>query len=124
MPSDSNPVQSCSLYGQDLDAQPKLCVLLGSLRVMALLFANEAVLLPFLVNYEPALERFTAEYELAGIKISTSKSEVLVLCQKTVLCLLWVDRRLFYQVREDQKNKSAESSGQNEVPPESVWAKP
>lgn len=61
---------------------------------MILLFADDVVLLASLVDdIQNSLERFTAESEVAGMKINTSKLEVKVLSQKTVGCLLW-GRRL------------------------------
>lgn len=54
----------------------------------SLLFADNVVLLGF--DYlQLSLERFTAKCEAAGVAISTSKSETMILSQKRVECHLW-----------------------------------
>uniref|UniRef100_A0A8C6MF86 Fibronectin type-III domain-containing protein n=1 Tax=Nothobranchius furzeri TaxID=105023 RepID=A0A8C6MF86_NOTFU len=47
-----------------------------------------------------SLERFTAECEGAGMRISSSKSETAVLSRKRVECLLWVRDEVLPQVEE------------------------
>ena len=56
----------------------------GNLRVTSLLFADDVVLLA-------SLERFTAECEAAGMKVSSSRSEAVVLNLRVgmSLCLSW-----------------------------------
>ena len=65
-----------------------------TLRVGSLLFADDVVWLASTVcDLQLLLDRFPAECEAFGMRISTSKSEAMVLSQKKVECLL--------QVRED-----------------------
>ncbi|KAI3369242.1 hypothetical protein L3Q82_007785 [Scortum barcoo] len=65
----------------------------GNHRISSLLFADDVVLL---ASFKPArtfssvLERFAAECEAAGMRISTSKSEAMVLDRKRVVCPLRV----------------------------------
>ena len=63
----------------------------GDLRIGSLLFAHDVVLL---------LERFAAECEAAGMRISTSKSETMVLSWKRVECPLRVRNEILPQVEE------------------------
>ena len=64
----------------------------GSLEVSSLLYADDVILLASSVqDLQRALERFAAECEAAGMRISTSKSEIMVLSRKRVDCLLRVD---------------------------------
>ncbi|KAI3368807.1 hypothetical protein L3Q82_025417 [Scortum barcoo] len=61
----------------------------------ALLFADDVVLLASSnQDLQHVLERFAAECEVAGMRISTSKSEAMVLDRKRVACPLsgWVER--------------------------------
>ncbi|TWW73526.1 hypothetical protein D4764_15G0009200 [Takifugu flavidus] len=74
----------------------KLWMLIGSL-----LFADDVVLLtPSARDLQQSLDRFAAECEAAGMRISTSKSEAMVLSWKKVECLLRVKEELLPQVEE------------------------
>ncbi|MDG2555420.1 reverse transcriptase domain-containing protein [Vibrio parahaemolyticus] len=73
----------------------------GDLRIASPLFADDVVLLASShCDLQHALECFAAECEAVGMRVSTSKSEVMILCWKVVYCLLWVGRELLPQVRE------------------------
>jgi len=59
-------------------------VLFGELRIASLLFADDVVLLATSDrDLQHALERFAVSCKLVGMRVSTSKSEAMVLCQKT-----------------------------------------
>jgi len=59
----------------------------GDFRIGSLLFAVDVVLLASLGrDLQLSLERFTAECEAAWMRISTSKSETMVLSRKRVEC--------------------------------------
>ncbi|TWW80485.1 R2DM Retrovirus-related Pol polyprotein from type II retrotransposable element [Takifugu flavidus] len=61
----------------------------GDLRIASLLFADDVVLLASLArDLQLSLYRFAAACEAAGMRISTSKSEAMVLDRKKVECLL------------------------------------
>ena len=61
----------------------------GVLRISSLLFADDVVLLASSVcDLQHSLDRFAAECEAAGMKISTSKSEAVVLSRKPVVGVL------------------------------------
>ncbi len=63
----------------------------GNLRIASLLFADDVVLLPSSDrDLQHALGWFSATCNAAGMEISTSKSEAMVLCQKMVDSPLWV----------------------------------
>uniref|UniRef100_A0A669EXX2 Reverse transcriptase domain-containing protein n=1 Tax=Oreochromis niloticus TaxID=8128 RepID=A0A669EXX2_ORENI len=73
----------------------------GGLRISSLLFADDVVLLASSgEGLQLALERFAAECEAAGIRISTSKSEAMVLSRKRVECPLRVGDEFLPQVEE------------------------
>ena len=73
----------------------------GGVRISSLLFADDVVLLaPSGGNLQLSLERFAAECEAAGMRISTSKSESMVLSRKRVECLLRVGNEVLPQVEE------------------------
>ncbi|TWW59397.1 hypothetical protein D4764_06G0009270 [Takifugu flavidus] len=62
---------------------------------------NDVVLLASLArDLQLSLDRFPAAYEVAGMKISTSKSEAMVLNRKKVECLLRVKEEILPQVEE------------------------
>ncbi|KAI3351356.1 hypothetical protein L3Q82_005899 [Scortum barcoo] len=63
---------------------------LGNHRISSLLFAD----------LQHLLGRFAAECEVAGMRISTSKSEAMVLNRKRVACPLWVGGEVLPQVEE------------------------
>ncbi|KAK3571289.1 hypothetical protein QTP86_005929 [Hemibagrus guttatus] len=59
----------------------------GDHRISSLIFADDVVLLaPSSLDLQHALGRFAAECEAAGMRVSTSKSEAMVLDQKKVAC--------------------------------------
>ncbi|KAI3366608.1 hypothetical protein L3Q82_009297, partial [Scortum barcoo] len=66
----------------------------GNHRISSLLFADDVVLMASSgQDLQHVLERFAAECEAAGMRISTSKSEAMVLDQKRVACPLRVGER-------------------------------
>ncbi|KAI3372506.1 hypothetical protein L3Q82_022982 [Scortum barcoo] len=66
----------------------------GNHRISSLLFADDVVLLASSSqDLQHVLERFAAECEAAGMRISTSKSEAMVLDRKRVACPLRVEWR-------------------------------
>ena len=69
--------------------------------ISSLLFADDVVLLaPSSQDLQHVLGRFAAECEAAGMRISTSKSEAMVLDRKKVACPLWVWGELLPHVEE------------------------
>ncbi|PWA21171.1 hypothetical protein CCH79_00009483 [Gambusia affinis] len=73
----------------------------GGLRIASLLFADDVVLLASSGrDLQLSLERFAAECEAAGMAISASKSEAMVLSRKRVECLLRVRGGVLPQVEE------------------------
>ncbi|TWW64116.1 hypothetical protein D4764_03G0011240 [Takifugu flavidus] len=73
----------------------------GDLRIGSLLFADDVVLLASSArDLQLSLDRFAAACEAAGMKISTSKSEAMVLNWKKVECLLRVKEKILPQVEE------------------------
>ncbi|XP_061642121.1 uncharacterized protein LOC133484062 [Phyllopteryx taeniolatus] len=73
----------------------------GCLSIAFLLFAHDVVLLASSSrDRQLSLERFAAECEAAGMRISTSKSETVVLSRKRVECPLWVGDEILPQVEE------------------------
>ncbi|XP_068187802.1 insulin receptor substrate 1-B [Antennarius striatus] len=61
----------------------------GDHRISSLLFEDDVVLLASLnLDLQRALERFAAECDASGMRISTSKSEAMVLDRKRVVCPL------------------------------------
>ncbi|TWW53743.1 hypothetical protein D4764_0109230 [Takifugu flavidus] len=67
----------------------------------SLLFADDVVLLASSArDLQLSLDRFTAACEAAGMKISTSKSEAMVLNRKKVECFLRVKEEILPQVEE------------------------
>ena len=73
----------------------------GGVGISSLLFADDVVLLaPSSGDLQLSLERFAAECEAAGMRISTSKSETMVLSRKRVGCLLRVGSEVLPQVEE------------------------
>ena len=83
------------------DSQGPEGVWCGSYWVPSLLFADNVVLLaPSSQGFQHVLGRFAAKCEAAGMKISTSKSEAMVLDQKKVACSLRVGGEILPQVEE------------------------
>ncbi|KAK7889103.1 hypothetical protein WMY93_024663 [Mugilogobius chulae] len=73
----------------------------GDHRISSLLFADDVVLMaPSNQNLQHALERCAAECEAAGMRISSSKSEAMVLDRKKVPCPLQVGGESLPQVEE------------------------
>uniref|UniRef100_A0A674PNH7 Reverse transcriptase domain-containing protein n=1 Tax=Takifugu rubripes TaxID=31033 RepID=A0A674PNH7_TAKRU len=73
----------------------------GDLRIASLLFADDVVLLASSArDLQLSLDRFAATCEAAGMRISTSKSEAMVLDRKKVECLLRVKEEILPQVEE------------------------
>ena len=76
-------------------------VRLGELRVESLLFADDLVLMaPSVRDLQLSLDRFAAECTAAGMKISISKSEAMVLSRKPVDCTVRVGNEILPQVKE------------------------
>jgi len=66
-------------------SQGEESVRFGDLRIASLLFADDVVLLATSDrDLQHALGRFAAGCEAVGMRVSTSKSEAMVLCRKTV----------------------------------------
>ncbi|KAI3373778.1 hypothetical protein L3Q82_022367 [Scortum barcoo] len=73
----------------------------GNHRISSLLFADDVVLLASSSqDLQHVLEQFAAECEAAGMRISTSKSEAMVLDRKRVVCPLRVSGEVLPQVEE------------------------
>ncbi|KAK3534009.1 hypothetical protein QTP86_000516 [Hemibagrus guttatus] len=73
----------------------------GDHRISSLLFADDIVLLaPSSLDLQHALGHFAAECEAAGMRVSTSKSEAMVLDRKKVACILQVGGEFLPQVKE------------------------
>ncbi|KAK3570217.1 hypothetical protein QTP86_016528 [Hemibagrus guttatus] len=73
----------------------------GDHRISSLIFADDVVLLASSgLDLQHALGRFAAECEAAGMRVSTSKSEAMVLDQKKVACTLQVGGEVLPQVEE------------------------
>ncbi|KAI3372593.1 hypothetical protein L3Q82_023069 [Scortum barcoo] len=73
----------------------------GNHRISSLLFADDVVLLASSSqDLQHVLERFAAECEAAGMRISTSKSKAMVLDRKRVACPLRVSGEVLPQVEE------------------------
>ncbi|KAK3522832.1 hypothetical protein QTP86_004669 [Hemibagrus guttatus] len=73
----------------------------GDHRISSLIFADDVVLLaPSSLDLQHALGHFAAECEAAGMRLSSSKSEAMVLNRKKVACTLQVGGELLPQVEE------------------------
>ncbi|KAK3566414.1 hypothetical protein QTP86_032266 [Hemibagrus guttatus] len=73
----------------------------GDHRISSLIFADDVVLLaPSSLDLQHALGHFAAECEAAGMRVSTSKSEAMVLDRKKVACTLQVGGEVLTQVEE------------------------
>ena len=74
---------------------------LGELRVASLLFADDVVLMaPSVQDLQLSLDRFAVECTAAGMRISISKSEAMVLSRKTMDCAVQVGNETLPQVKE------------------------
>ncbi|KAK3547628.1 hypothetical protein QTP86_026269 [Hemibagrus guttatus] len=70
-------------------------------RISSLIFADDVVLLASSsLDLQHALGRFAAKCEAAGMRVSTSKSEAMVLDRKKVACTLQVGGEFLPQVEE------------------------
>ncbi|KAK5909389.1 hypothetical protein CesoFtcFv8_003322 [Champsocephalus esox] len=73
----------------------------GGLRIAPLLFADDVVPMASSVcDLQHSLDRFATECEAAGMRISTSKSEAMVLSRKPMDCPLQVGNESLHQVKE------------------------
>ncbi|KAK3516854.1 hypothetical protein QTP70_027075 [Hemibagrus guttatus] len=73
----------------------------GDHRISSLIFADDVVLLASSgLDLQHALGCFAAECEAAGMRVSTSKSEAMVLDRKKVACTLQVGGEVLPQVEE------------------------
>ncbi|KAJ0019143.1 hypothetical protein NQD34_006712 [Periophthalmus magnuspinnatus] len=73
----------------------------GNHRILSLLFADDVVLMASSSqDLQQALGRFVAKCEAAGLRISSSKSEAMVLDRKKVACPLRVGGESLPQVKE------------------------
>ena len=73
----------------------------GGLGLSLLLFADDVVSLSSSVcDLQCSLDYFAVECEMAGMRISTSKSEAMALSRKPMECLLWVGNEFLRQVKE------------------------
>ena len=77
------------------------CVRIGDVKVSRLLFADDLVLLASSQeDLQRALDRFAAECEVDGMRINTSKTEVMVLSREPVDCTEHVSGVQLRQVEE------------------------
>ncbi|KAK3510452.1 hypothetical protein QTP70_006835 [Hemibagrus guttatus] len=72
----------------------------GDHRISSLIFADDVLLAPSSLDLQHALGCFAAECEAAGMRVSTSKSEAVVLNRKKVACTLQVGGEVLPQVEE------------------------
>ena len=73
----------------------------GSHLISSLLFADDVVLLaPLSRDLQHVLGQYAAECEAAGMRISTLKSEAMVLDRKKVACSLRIGGEFLPQVEE------------------------
>ncbi|KAK3565439.1 hypothetical protein QTP86_009697 [Hemibagrus guttatus] len=73
----------------------------GDHRISSLIFADDVVLLaPLSLDLQHVLGRFAAECEAAGMRVSTSKLEAMVLDRKKVACTLQVGGEVLPKVEE------------------------
>ncbi|KAK3561638.1 hypothetical protein QTP86_011885 [Hemibagrus guttatus] len=73
----------------------------GDHRISSLIFADDVVLLASSgLDLQHAMGHFAAECEAAGMRVSTSKSEAMVLDRKKVACTLQVGGEVLPQVEE------------------------
>ncbi len=96
--------------GKDLEVWSYVCVCVCvcwrgdqfcRLKTTLLLFADDVVLMASSVcDLQHTLDRFTAECEAAGMRISTSKSKAMVLSRKWVDCPLRVGIESSPQMKE------------------------
>ncbi|KAI3366549.1 hypothetical protein L3Q82_000681 [Scortum barcoo] len=91
----------CSVRFLGVCSQGPEGVRFGNHRISSLLFVDDVVLLASSSqDLQHVLEWFAAECEAAGMRISTSKSEAMVLDRKRVACPLRVGGEILPQVEE------------------------
>ena len=96
LPFVTNSVHNFSRCSQGVEG-----VRFGDLRIGSLPFADDVVMLALSgCDLQLSLERFAAECEAAGMRISTTKSETMVLSRKRVECPLRVGNEILPQVEE------------------------
>ncbi len=71
----------------------------GGLRITVMLFADDGIVC-LCTSTLTGLDQLAVECEAARMRISTSKSEVMVLSRKPVDCPLWVGNEFSPQVKE------------------------
>ena len=99
-----------SMNLMDKLSQTDKCVTIGRCKISRLLFANNLVLLATCQSgLQHALNSFAAACEIAGMKISTAKTEALHFSKNLVQCSLQVGRVSLKQV---EKFKYLESHSQ------------
>ena len=77
------------------------CVKIGDVKVARLLFADDLVILASSqADLQSALDRFAAECEASSMKISVTKSEVMVVARSPTDCVLHVSGAQLRQVQE------------------------
>ncbi|KAK3558133.1 hypothetical protein QTP86_009867 [Hemibagrus guttatus] len=72
----------------------------GDHRISLLIFADDVLLAPSSLDLQHALGHFAAKCEAAGMRVSTSKSEAMVLDRKKVACTLQVGGEVHPQMEE------------------------
>ncbi len=88
------------------------CVWFGNLRTASLLLADDVVLLvSSACDLQQELGRFAVKCELVRMRVSTSKSKAMALCQKTVDCPLSLGDELLPQARECKYLRSSQVTG-------------
>ncbi|KAK3516227.1 hypothetical protein QTP70_006372 [Hemibagrus guttatus] len=96
-----SPVLFIVLYRISRHSQGLEGVQFGDHRISSLIFADDVVLLaPSSLDLQHALGCFAVECEAAGMRVSISKSEAMVLDQKKVVCTLQVGGEFLAQVEE------------------------
>ena len=82
-------------------SQTDECVMIGRCKISRLLFTDDLVLLVLLESgLQHTLNGFAAACDIAGVKISTSKTEVLHLLRNFVQCFLQVGSLSLKQVEK------------------------
>ena len=87
----------------DKCSQADKCATIGNCKISRLLFADDLVLLSSTESgLQCALNSFADSYNIAGMKISTAKTDVLHLSRNPDQCVLQVNGASLKQVREVQ----------------------
>ncbi|KAK3520920.1 hypothetical protein QTP86_009259 [Hemibagrus guttatus] len=74
----------------------------GDHRISSLIFADVVLLAPSSLDLQHALGNFAAEFEAAGMRVSTSKSEAMVLDQKKVACTFGESPKAVVTIKPDK----------------------